>query len=152
MTNKPDLITRILFAKYLHKAGTAACKTGIDQIRFAKGILLLHDSVELVFGTIADKLNVNLGGNIYLMQYYDKIKEKDPKNKDIPYYTQMNNLNNIRNTIKHHGILPDIKSNNHFPATVTELLTEICDTYLEVEYSSLSLITRRAEFHGHARG
>ncbi len=51
----------------------------------------------------------------------------------------MRNLNTLRNNAKHHGILPDSKSNVHLSTTVYALLEEVCQTYLGLDFSSVSL-------------
>jgi len=142
MLNKirPEVYKRIVLAKALYKAGEAACATCTDEMIFTKGILLLHDAAETALGAVADFLNANLTGNRYLLQYYDLIKAADdPEHSNVPYRTQMKNLNTIRNDAKHQGILPNPKSNAHFPATVCALIEEICKTYLDLDFSSVSL-------------
>ena len=136
---KPEVYKRIVLAKTLYKAGEAACATRTDEMIFTKGILLLHDAVEAVLGAVADFLNANLASNIYLLGYYDLIKEADPEHRDVPYKTQMRNLNTIRNNAKHQGILPNPKSNAHFPTTVYALIEDVCQTYLGLEFASVSL-------------
>jgi hypothetical protein len=53
--------------------------------------------------------------------------------------TSIKKLTTIRNSIKHQGILPNIKNNAHFPSTVYQLITDICQTYLGLDFSSISL-------------
>jgi hypothetical protein len=106
---------------------------------FAKGLLLLHDATENVLGAIADQVGVKLKDRTYILDYFDLIKEADPQKRTLPYMTQIKNLSTIRNIIKHQGILPDIKSNAHFPSTVYQLITDICQTYLGLDFSSISL-------------
>ena len=130
---------RIVLAKMLQEAGEAACVSRNDQMLFAKGILLLHDAAEAALGAVADYLHANLTEKCYLLKYYGLIKDKDPQKRTVPYGNQMRNLNILRNNIKHQGILPDPKSNAHFPVTVYELINEICQTYMELNFTSVSL-------------
>ena len=51
----------------------------------------------------------------------------------------MRNLNTIRNDAKHKGILPNPKSNAHFPSTVYALIEDVCQTYLGLDFASVSL-------------
>lgn len=134
-----EVYKRIVLAKMLQKAGEAACASRNDQMVFTKGILLLHDAVEAALGAVADHLNARLTGNHYLLDYYDLIKKADIQNRTAPYRTQMRNLNTIRNNAKHQGILPDPKSNAYFPTTVHALIEEVCQTYLGLDFSSVSL-------------
>ena len=134
-----EVYKRIVLAKALHRAGEAACASRNDQIVFTKGILLLHDAAEAALGAVADHLNVKLTGNHYLLDYYNLIEKADSQSRSVPYRTQMRNLNTLRNNAKHQGILPDPKSNAHFPSTVYALIDEICQTYLGLDFSSVSL-------------
>ncbi len=136
---RQEVYRRLVLAKSLHRAGDAACASRNDQMNFTKGILLLHDAAEAGLGAIADHLNARLTGNHYLLDYYDLIENADPQGRKVPYRTQMRNLNTLRNNAKHQGILPDPKGNAHFPATVHALLDDICQTYLALDFSSVSL-------------
>lgn len=107
---------------------------------FAKGLLLLHDATENVLGAIADHVGAKLKDRTYILEYFNFIKEADSQKRTLPYMTQIRNLNTIRNNIKHQGIFPDIKSNAHFPSTVYQLITDICQTYLKIDFNSISLI------------
>src|SRR5438445_10340617 len=141
MGARQDIYQRILLAKALLKAAADACATRNDQITFAKGILLLHDAAEAGLGAVADHLNAGLKDKTYLLDYFDLIQKADPQKREVPYKTAIRKLNTLRIDAKHHGILPDSKSNAHFPATVQALLEEICRTYLDLNFSSISLKT-----------
>lgn len=134
-----EVYKRIVLAKALHKAGEDACASRNDQMIFTKGILLLHDAVEAALGAVADYLNARLTGNLYLLSYYDLIEKADTQKRTVPYRTQMRNLNTIRNNAKHQGILPDPKSNAHFPLIVHALIEGVCQIYLGLDFSSVSL-------------
>ena len=136
---RKEVLNRIIFAKKLYKDGELSCNIGNDQMIFAKGLLLLHDATDNALGAIADHIGVKLKGDTYILKYFEIIKEKDPQNRTLPYMTQIRNLNTIRNNIKHQGIFPDIKSNAHFPSTVYQLITDICKTYLSLDFSTVSL-------------
>jgi len=141
MSNKirTEVYKRIVLAKTLRKDGEAACASRNDQMVFTKGILLLHNAAEAALGAVADHLHAKLTGNVYLLDYYDLIEKADPQKRRVPYRTQMRNLNTLRNDAKHQGILPDPKSNAHFPGTVLALITDICQTYLGLDFPSVSL-------------
>ena len=132
---RKEVFNRIIFAKKLYKDGELDCNIENDQMIFAKGLLLLHDATENVLGAIADHVGVKLKDRTYILDYFDLIKKADPQNRNLSYMTQIQNLNTIRNNIKHQGIFPDIKSNAHFPSTVYQLITDICQTYLGLHIS-----------------
>ena len=133
------VFNRIIFAQKLYKDGELACNIGNDQMVFAKGLLLLHDATENALGAIADHLGAGLKGNKYILDYFELIKKADTHKRTLPYMIPIRNLNTIRNNIKHQGILPDIKSNAHFPSTVYQLIADICQTYLGLDFDSVSL-------------
>ncbi len=136
---RKEVLNRILFAKKLYKDGESACNIENDQMIFSKGLLLLHDATENVLGAIADHLGAELKGNKYILDYFELIKKADTDKRTLPYMIQIRNLNTIRNNIKHQGMLPDIKNNAHFPSTVYQLITDICQTYLSLDFNSISL-------------
>lgn len=136
---RKEVFNRIIFAKKLYKDGELACNIGNDQMVFAKGLLLLHDATENVLGAIADHVGAKLKDKTYILDYFSLIKQADKKYRTVPYMTSIKKLTTIRNNIKHQGILPDIKNNAHFPSTVYQLITDICQTYLGLDFSSISL-------------
>jgi len=141
MPNKirEEVFNRIIFSKKLYKDGELACNIENDQMVFAKGLLLLHDATENVLGAIADHLGAKLKDRTYILDYFSLIKQADKNHRTVPYMTSIKKMSTLRNNIKHQGILPDIKSNVHFPSTVYELITDICQTYLGLDFSSISL-------------
>jgi hypothetical protein len=141
MTNtiRPEVYQRIVLAKALLKEGSKACATRSDQIAFTRGILILHDAAEAGLGAVADHLHAKLPTRTYLLDYYQPIQEADPHKRPLPYRTQVRNLNVLRVNAKHQGILPDPSSNAHFPGTVEAFLEELCQTYLGLALSRVSL-------------
>jgi len=136
---REEVFNRIIFAKKLYKDGELSCNIGNDQMVFAKGLLLLHDATENALGAIADYLGAKLKDKTYILNYFSLIKQADKKHRTVPYMTSIKKLSTIRNNIKHQGILPAIKSNAHFPSTVYQLITDICQTYLGLDFDSVSL-------------
>lgn len=136
---REEVFNRIIFAKKLYKDGELSCNIENDQMIFAKGLLLLHDATENVLGAIADHVGVKLKDRTYILNYFDLIEKADAQKRTLPYMTQIRNLTTIRNNIKHQGIFPDIKNNAHFPSTVYQLITDICQTYLGLDFSSINL-------------
>jgi hypothetical protein len=134
-----EVLQRIIFAKLLLRKAEAACSIPSDQMSFAMGLLLLHDASEAALGAVAHHLHAPLSPKNYLLDYYDLIKKSDPQGRDVLYYPHMRTLNTLRNNIKHEGILPDIKNNQHLPPTVAALLEYICNTYFDLDFSSVSL-------------
>lgn len=134
-----EVYNRIILAKTLLRAGTDACENKRDRMTFTKGILLLHDAAEAALGAVADHLQAPIGGTCFLLEYYSLIKNNDSKRRSVPYKRQMINLNTLRNNAKHQGILPDPIANSHFPTTVSALINDLCETYLELDFSTVSL-------------
>jgi len=138
-TIRPEVYRRLVLAKSLCQYGGAACSDVHDDLHFTRGLLLLHDAVEACLGAIADHLHAPLTNTLYLLNYYDLIEKADPAHRSVPFKTQMRNLNTMRINAKHHGIMPDSKTNRHLHATVRALLEELFTRYLEVEYDSVSM-------------
>lgn len=136
---RKEVFNRIIFAKKLFKDGELSCNIENDQMIFAKGLLLLHDATENALGAITDYLGAKLKDRTYILDYFSLIRQADKKHRTVPYMTSIKKLSTIRNNIKHQGILPDIKSNAHFPSTIYQLITDICQTYLGLDFDSVSL-------------
>lgn len=134
-----EVYNRIILAKMLLCAGTDACENKRDRMTFTKGILLLHDAAEATLGAVADHLHAPLKDKSALLDYYNFIQGTDPAKRTVPYKRQMINLNTLRNNAKHQGILPDPITNSHFPTTVSALINDLCETYLELDFSTVSL-------------
>lgn len=136
---RDEVYNRIILAKTLLRAGTDACENKRDRMTFTKGILLLHDAAEAALGAVADHLQTPLKEKSALLDYYNLIQGKDPAKRTVPYKRQMINLNTLRNNAKHQGILPGPITNSHFPTTVSALINDLCETYLELDFSTVSL-------------
>ncbi len=134
-----EVYNRIILAKTLLRAGTDACENKRDRMTFTKGILLLHDAAEAALGAVADHLHAPLGEKCFLLEYYRLIQNNDLKKRPVPYKRHIINLNTLRNNAKHQGILPDPIANSHFPTTVSALINDLCETYLELDFSTVSL-------------
>jgi hypothetical protein len=124
----------------------SACSVPNDQWAFTRGIILLHDAAESALGAVADHLHAikDPQKNVYLLHYCDLIQKADPDNSSevsraVPYQQQLRSLNTLRNAAKHSGILPDQKSNAHFPTTVTAFISDICHTYLNIDFTNIRL-------------
>jgi len=140
---REEVIKRFILAKWFLQEGEVACSDPNDQIAFSKGILLLHDAVESALGAIANKLNVKITTNFYLLQYIDSIDENNLSNERLPNRENMKTLNTLRNNIKHGGIFPDPKSNRYLSIRVRDLIEYLSEQYLDanlIEISMKSLI------------
>lgn len=136
---RDEVYNRIILAKTLLRAGTDACESKRDRMTFTKGILLLHDAAEAALGAVADHLHAPLKDKSALLDYYNLIQSTDLAKRTVPYKRQMINLNTLRNNAKHQGILPDPVANSHLPTTISALINDLCETYLELDFSTVSL-------------
>ena len=136
---RSEVLQRLLFAKSLLRNAEPLCTSQASTFDFAQGLLLLHDAAEAGLGAIADQLHAPLSPTMYLLSYYDKIKEADPKKREVPYRTNLRNLNTIRSNIKHKGIFPNQRESLHYPSTVFALMQEVCQQYLRINFRQLSL-------------
>jgi hypothetical protein len=141
-----EVLNRLVLAKQFLRAAEGACAIPNDQWAFARGVMLLHDAAESALASVADHFHAikDPQKNVYLLQYCELIQKADPQNKaavsrHVPYQIQLRTLNTLRNVAKHAGILPDQKSNAHFPSTIGAFITEIAQTYLGLSFADVNL-------------
>jgi hypothetical protein len=144
---RTEVINRLILAKQLLISADAACSVPNDQWAFTRGLILLHDAAESALGAVADHLHAikDPRKDVFLLGYCDLIEKADPQNvagktlRHVPYQQQLRVLNTLRNNAKHSGILPDQKSNAHFPSTISALVIEICQSYLGLALDEIRL-------------
>lgn len=136
-----EICRRVVLARGLYKEAELASAKRNDPISFTKGILLLHDSAELMLVAVADHLGADVRAKDTLLDYYERIKAADCQHRTLPCRAEISRLNALRNSAKHKGIFPDMKSNGYLVSVVRGLLEYMCETYLEAQFSSISLRT-----------
>ncbi len=134
-----SVIKKIHMTKLFYELASD-CFRIIENIeRVGAGIILLQDSVELFLIAICEQLKVGSTVNINFPMYFEKIKKKVP-DKIIPFENDMLTLNKLRVNLKHYGAIPYIDDCKTLQNNVYLFFKEISESYLQVDFNSISLI------------
>jgi hypothetical protein len=133
-----DIVRRLLVTKYLLAANGDQLTPQSDPIAVARMVLVAHDAAELGAAAIASHVQVpDLPRPAYLMHYPSKITEKTGVAFAGGGYLEQ--LNTVRTSFKHHGILPDVRSWYRVVEKTWEYVDQWCQTYLEVPLEEIDL-------------
>ena len=126
---KQEVITRrLVLIKYLYKTGVEQSKQPESFAGFS--ILSFHDSVEMLLVLIAEKKRKKK--QEHFLDYWNVIK-------DLPYKEAMENLNNVRKMLKHHGIFPSKDEIDRCRIDAKVFLADCFKCYFGFELDDLSL-------------
>lgn len=93
-------------------------------------ILAFHDCVEMLLVLIAHKKHKS--DQDYFLQYWQVVP-------NLPYKGEMDNLNKVRVSLKHHAIFPNPDEIARCREDVKLFLTTCMDQYFKVDFDTLSL-------------
>jgi hypothetical protein len=121
MTTTVDSLTmaRLALIRLLYIQGVE--QSHLPSPRAYSGILILHDSVELLLGLVADRLDANLPDHLAFMRYWDELhpNKLGTGGVDLSGRGGMDRLNRLRNGFKHAGTLPGVPAVEQARAEVT---------------------------------
>jgi hypothetical protein len=124
MAVSPDIRKRLLYAKYLLSRAKKD-KNDRNELAISACLLLLHDATELLMLAVTDHLGI--GSKWGFMEFRDKGKQSGRKGPG--HKVPMSQLNDMRVSLKHKGILPR-------PESVRDLFPRVEIFFEEVTKSS----------------
>src|SRR5258707_5796629 len=108
MSVRHDVVERLLIAKAFLDGIRFQSSTEPTRSLLTTNILTAHDAAELAIAAIAHQLEVSPPRDQnYLMSYFDPIRQKVHRDKDVHGKDYFSSLNRVRVDIKHYGIFPD---------------------------------------------
>lgn len=126
---KQEVTTRrLVLIKYLYEIGHEQSKQSDTFAGFS--ILTFHDCVEMLLILIAEKKRKKK--QEHFLEYWNVII-------DLPYKEAMENLNNIRKILKHHGIFANKDEIDRCRIDAKVFLTDCFKSYFGYEFENLSL-------------
>lgn len=134
MAVSPDIRKRLLYAKYLLSRAKKD-QNDRNELALAACLLLMHDATELLMLATADHLSI--GPKWGFMEFWDKVKQsgyKEPGHR-IP----MAQLNDMRVSLKHKGILPRPQSVRDLFPRVEIFCEEVTKDLIDLSFGELSL-------------
>lgn len=136
------IIYRLVLAKTIFKKAAEFCEIPSDIFSFSHGLIALHDSLDNFTGAIASQQNLLLPQKIYLWDTINKI-EAHEKIKDPSFLlkskSEINQLNTIRNNIKHLGIMPDTNSSKNLISPIIIFFKEYSKYFFNLDWEVISL-------------
>lgn len=134
MAVSPDIRKRVLYAKYLLSRAKKD-QNDRNELAVAACLLLLHDAAELLMLAATDHLGI--GSNWKFMDFWEKVKQSG--NKEPGHKTPMGQLNDMRVSLKHKGILPRPQSVRDLFPRVEIFCEEVTKDLLGLDFAELSL-------------
>ncbi len=130
MSNLKQEVTtrRLVLIKYLYRIGLEQSKQSESFAGFS--ILSFHDCIEMLLILIAEKKRKKK--QEYFLGYWNVIT-------DLPYKEAMENLNNVRKMLKHHGNFPNKDEIDRCRIDTKVFLTDCFKSYFGIGFDNLSL-------------
>jgi hypothetical protein len=124
------IIKRLAIVKHLYQQGLALSY----EPEPTNGLCLLpfHDSIEMFMKICADVNSVKIDRNTAFMDYFSKLP-------NLRCSSQMQNLNNKRVALKHHGEIPSSLDIEIARTNTTEFFELNTPLYFDIEFSDISL-------------
>ncbi|MEI7491328.1 MAG: hypothetical protein WCK92_08015 [Bacteroidota bacterium] len=128
---KESLLKRLSIVKLLYKIG-------IEQSRQSEStaflsILSFHNSVEMFLVLVCENdPNVKMSGDKNFMSYWEKVPQ-------LSMSSSMRKLNELRNGIKHKGIIPVFQEVTDVRLSTTKFLNENSKIFFDVDFQDITL-------------
>jgi hypothetical protein len=129
---------RLMFAKYLFNAARQGLSSP-SPIVAAEALLRLHDSVEIFQTVVLDKIGSHKKNFGSFMDFWQKVEEGTPQKFRPPYKDRFGALNEMRNALKHAGVLPNLSELRELSAVVPSFFDELSAQILKVDFHEVSL-------------
>jgi len=130
--DQQNIIRRLSIIKLLYKEGVEQSLQSEATSFFS--ILSFHDSIDMFLNLAIQKLEIQRQKNekIYFADYWDKIP-------NLPLKEQMLKLNEMRNSIKHKGIVPGRIEIETTKLHTTEFFEQNTPSIFEINFNEISL-------------
>jgi len=137
-TLRPEIVQQLLFSKSLLSQILFLPEVDASPFSIAKKILIAHNAVELGIAAIADQIGALPTPNKrFLMDYFDPIKNKKHKNREVEGKEYCRQLNLVRGNLKHGMILPDPNQWVNTGDRIYSYLFNWCQKYLKISLDGL---------------
>lgn len=138
MVIREEVLRRVLVGKHLLATAMGQLTPQSDATAVAKSILTSHDAAELAIAAIAGHLGTpGLTDRLALVEYADRIEKHTEKAGALPGATFLKQLNTVRRSFKHEGILPDVKTWYRVVENTWGWVDEWCRKYLGTDLEAI---------------
>lgn len=136
MTLRPDIHERLLYGKYLFRRA-AEMGSGGAELGIATELLLMHDATELIMLAVLDHIGAKPKAKRDFLDFYEEVGRAGhtaPRSRLL-----MEQLNTLRISLKHKGVLPRAQSVRKLAPRVEAFLEHIAQDYLGVSFADVCL-------------
>lgn len=137
-TLRPEIIQQLLFSKSLLSQILFLPEAETSPFSIAKKILVAHDAAELGIAAIASQIGaLPTQDKRFLMAYFDPIKNKKHKKREVEGKEYCRQLNVVRGNLKHGMILPYPHQWVNVGDKIYSHLSSWCQEYLKISLDDL---------------
>lgn len=132
-----SILLRAILARTLLVRARNEVKDRHDDNAVATAVLHMHDCVDNFLGAVASHLDIHIpAGKDSMMQVYEKIESAGGLQK-FGYKTELNQLNTMRNAIKHSGVMPNPAQVIALVGSVTNFCNEVAEECFDVKLDNI---------------
>ncbi|MFD6186117.1 hypothetical protein [Streptomyces goshikiensis] len=135
MTSKltPLDIQRLAYSRFLYDEGVAYALRPAPLSSTA--VLSFHDAVENFLGLAAQFLGAEVSPGIQFKEYWGQLRPAVA----LPAKGAMNTLNNVRVSLKHHGVFPSSQTVEQSRASVLNFFTLATPMVFGIDFDSINM-------------
>jgi len=141
---KTIIYRRLILSKQLYLHGLEHSNTSGDLNKMI-AIHNFHNAIEISLRSIilayeirAEKqLNIDFETMLNEIDNYNKFKEKEMK---LPYRQELRNLNQLRNMVQHHAVIPESSTMDDWRVFTKRFLSKAFEQYFNNEFDKISYI------------
>ncbi len=141
--NQTTLIRLALAKTFLSKA-QIALKQGNDDLSLAMTIVDMHDCIDNFIGVLASELEAERPAKDYLISRFAEVskKYKEKYSETLPNQAEVNLLNEIRNGVKHNGVLPNTTQVIGLVSTLVGFCNTVSEKVFGIKLEDVSLVSQ----------
>jgi len=141
--NQTTLIRLTLAKTFLIKAQNAL-KQGSDDLSLATALVDMHDCLDNFIGVLSSELQADRPSKDYLVNRFSKVSEKylTTYSESLPSQAEVNLLNEMRNGVKHNGVLPNTTQVISTIKVLTDFCNKVSHKVFGIKLEDVSLISQ----------
>ena len=141
---KKIIYRRLILSKQLYMHGLEHSNANGDLNKMI-AIHNFHNAIEISLRSIilgyeirAEKqLNIGFESMLNEINNYDKFKQEGKK---LPYRQELRNLNQLRNMVQHHAVIPESSTMDEWRVFSKRFLSKAFEQYFSIEFDKISYI------------
>jgi hypothetical protein len=141
MVLSPHQVRRLAFVRYLYQLGLEQCRQ--PEPRSAAAVLTFHDAIDLTLGIAAECLHVLAREKPMMVQLFEKVDERlqaaEP-GRSLPGRGGVRRLNDVRNGLKHKGLIPNRTNVEECRAAAEYFFAEAPSVLFGISLADLSIV------------